>query len=141
MSDSVCPLEEGDRIDHRMFGMGTVAGAPVAVVGADPRHGLCDAGWAVPVQWDDPNRTAARVMHHALRKVSLPESRPFTYWDRQWQPLVDAWLGARRAVEQLQLCFRPLPDVDDVAQAQQREVEAYQAMQDFLADEQGGRHP
>jgi len=81
MSGSNCPLEEGDRIDHNLFGFGTVVGAPIPMVGSNLRSasGVRDAGWSVPVKWDDPMRTAGAVMHQALRKVSSPDSRPFSH--------------------------------------------------------------
>lgn len=87
MSSLNFQFEEGDRIDHKLFGLGTVNGAPVAVVGPDVGRvgGVRDAGWRIPVRWDDPSRTAGAAMHHVLRKVSSPDSRPFAHWDRQWQ--------------------------------------------------------
>ena len=46
MTGSNCPFEEGDRIDHELFGFGTVAGAAVAMVGPDAGNvsGVRDAG-------------------------------------------------------------------------------------------------
>lgn len=90
MSSSNCPFEEDGRIDHKLFGSETVAGAPVAVVGPDARStgGLRDAGWPIPVKWDNLTRTAGAVMNQALHKVSSPDSWHFGHWDRQWQPLL-----------------------------------------------------
>lgn len=79
MSSSNCQFEVGDRSDHKLFGLGTVNGAPVAVVGPDVGRvgGVRDAGWRIPVRWDDPSRTAGAVMHHMLHKVSVqPSSGP-----------------------------------------------------------------
>lgn len=143
MSSSSCPLEEGDRVDHKIFGFGTVVGAPVAMVGPDLRrtNGVRDAGWSVPVKWDDPTRTAGAVMHQALRKVSSPDSRPFGHWDRQWQPLLQAWLAARHDVEQLSSSFRPVPEPDALTRMQDVERKAFEAMQRFWDAEQSGEHP
>lgn len=138
-----CPFEEGNRIDHKLFGFGTVAGAPVAMVGPDSRSvsGVRDAGWSVPVIWDDPKRTAGAVAHHALRKVSSQDSRPFAHWDRQWQPLLQAWLTARREVEQVSSSFRPVPESADLTRVQGAERSALEAMQRFWEEERTGGHP
>ena len=67
----------GDRIDHPNFGMGTVIGEPVAVAGAEtsPRCASEDRGRRVPVEWDDPGRTAgsAAVIRSSL--LSVPRQR------------------------------------------------------------------
>lgn len=67
-----CPFIDGDSVDHKLFGRGTVCGAPVGVVGPDmgSADGARGAGWRVPVRWDDATRTAEAVMHHVLTKVS-----------------------------------------------------------------------
>jgi hypothetical protein len=143
MQERVCPLKEGDRIDHRVFGFGTVDGEPVAMVAPDLRSptGTIDAGWMVSVRWDDPEREPSPIASFALRKVSSPESRPFTYWDRQWQPLVQGWLTARKAVEFASTSFRPPPDVEALNQLFVKEREALAAMQRFIQDEIDGCHP
>ncbi|NYT23649.1 hypothetical protein H0A73_08550 [Alcaligenaceae bacterium] len=143
MSSSNCPFEEGDRIDHKLFGFGTVAGAPVAVVSPDARStgGVRDAGWRIPVKWDDPTRTAGAVMHQALRKVPSADSRPFGHWDRQWQPLLQAWLVARRDVEQISSSFRPVPEPHALTRMQEVERNAFEAIQRFWEEEKSGQHP
>ncbi|RTL32638.1 MAG: hypothetical protein EKK47_04535 [Burkholderiales bacterium] len=136
------PLEEGDRVDHKIFGLGTVSDAPTAMVGPDMGHpsGLRDAGWSIPVKWDDPSRTAGAVMHHALRKVASPDSRPFSFWSQQWQPLLQAWIAARRETEQTLSSFRPTPDPVSVVSLKDNEQRAFEAMQRFLDDENSGKH-
>ncbi len=143
MTGSNCPFEEGDRIDHKLFGFGTVVGMPVAAVGPDSRSlsGVRDAGWNIPIRWDDPKQTAGAVMHQALCKVSSPDSRPFAHWDRQWQPLLQAWLVARREVERVSSSFRPAPETADLTQAQEAERRAFEAMQRFREEERAGGHP
>lgn len=143
MSSSVCPFEEGDRVDHKVFGLGTVSGAPRSMVGPDlgSPGGVRDAGWSIPVRWDDPARTASEVMHAGLRKVFSPDSRPFTYWDRQWQPLLQAWCAARREVERALSSFRPAPSPVDVERLRKAEQQAFNALQRFWEDERAGKHP
>lgn len=143
MSSSVCPFEEGDRVDHKIFGFGTVSGAPTPVVGPElsGTGSVQDACWSIPVRWDDPARTAGAVMHAVLRKVSSPDARPFTYWERRWQPLLQTWLAARRDVERALSSFRPAPTPADVARIRKVEQQAFDAIQLFLEDERSGKHP
>jgi hypothetical protein len=71
MADQVCPLKRGDRVRHKLFGLGTVSGKPVESVSGDLKSGgSVPAEWIVPVEWDDKNRTANRVAHTHLEKVS-----------------------------------------------------------------------
>lgn len=58
-------------------------------------------GYPVTVIWDDPTRRETTVMHWALSEVSSPDVCPYIFWDKQWQPLKEQWLKARREVEQL----------------------------------------
>lgn len=137
-----CPFEEGDRVDHKLFGFATVNGPPVAQVGPDATKpgGVREAGWSVPVAWDDSDRAPGRVASWALTKVASPDTRPFTYWDRQWQPLLTAWLSSRRAFEDAAKSFRPAPTPDQLTDLKRREDTAYAAMQCFWTDEQARRH-
>jgi hypothetical protein len=55
MKDESCsPFEEEDRVDHKIFGFGTVSDAAAPMCGPDinGRDGLRDAGWSIPVRWD-----------------------------------------------------------------------------------------
>ena len=143
MPSDKCPLEEGDRIDHKIFGFGTVSGEPVATVRPihQVRGGVESAGWRVPIRWDDTSRSDSQVMNQAIRKVSSPDSRPFSYWDRQWQPLLAAWLAARRDLEQACMAFRPQPDAAVVSKLLVREASAREVMERFRRDEADVRHP
>lgn len=136
MSSSNCQFEEDDRVDHKLFGLGTVDGAPVAVVGPDVGRvgGVRDAGWRILVRWDDPSRTAGAVASHAAQGI-VPDSRPFAHWDRRWQPLLQAWLAARREVETASSGFRPVPEPADLARVQEAERRAFEAMQRFWEQE------
>jgi len=142
MTESVCPFEEGDRVDHKLFGLGTVVGTPMALSGADhtTSSGVCDGGWRIPVHWDNSQVTATEVVHKVLFKVASPDTRPFTYWDRQWQPLLQAWLAARRKVEHLRSSFRPGPQPADLARAQEAEQSAFELMTEFMRQERSGGH-
>lgn len=143
MNADECPFIEGDRVDHQLFGMGTVCGTPVAMVGPDMESadGVRDAGWCVPVRWDDTTRTAEAVMHHVLTKVSSPDAHSFSHWDGQWQSLLHAWLTARRGVEEICATFRPVPAEDALMKAQAAERAAFDAMRGFWAAENSGGHP
>lgn len=141
MNAGDCPFTEGDRVDHKLFGLGTVCGNPVAMVGPDMESadGVRDAGWCVPVRWDDTTRTAEAVMHHVLTKVSSPDAYAFSHWDRQWQSLLHTWMAARRAVEDICATFRPVPAEETLMKAQAAEREAFEAMRCFWDEEKGGK--
>jgi hypothetical protein len=136
-----CPLEEGDRVDHPLFGLGTVTGAPVKVVGfSDRGYHVVPKGWRVPVTWGDCGRSPSDIDSDHLTKVASPEARPFTYWNRQWQLLLQAWKAARKAVEDHASAFRPMPDPARLQTLKREEDAAWEAMQHFLEDEAAGRH-
>ncbi len=72
------PLEEGDRVDHNIFGFGTVNGAPTATVGPDmSRHGaIRHAGWSILVrrryrQFAELQRAWASAPVVARRRASV----------------------------------------------------------------------
>ncbi|WFM72509.1 hypothetical protein [Halomonas sp. CKK8] len=151
MSQISCPVEEGDRVDHKLFGFGTVVGEPISSVRVEDyrftraHRNAQQEQWRILVRWDDPERAESSIVFKSdgsiIRKVSSPDSRPFTYWDRQWQPLLKAWLSARREVEQIASSFRPLPNYAELTRAIDAEREAYQAMQEFWEKEKEGKHP
>lgn len=116
---------EGDRVDHPKFGHGTV---------------LSIEKTAVEVLFDDIPDAPKRFIPSFATKISSPGSRPFKYWDREWQELRAAWLTARRAAETSLMGFRPAPDSAAVRAATAREDAARQAMEVFLQDERDGRH-
>lgn len=122
-------LAEGDVVDHKVFGIGTVKEVCRGRAGPDDRGGH---GYRVTVEFADPPRTVP-LMDWALKKVSSPDTRPFVYWDRQWQPLHQQWLNARREVELVCKTFEPAPDESALAKAIEKERSAWQAMQVFIA--------
>lgn len=142
MTQPPCPLAEGDRVDHRKFGLGTVVaidGPPSVGAPRGPGSPPPNA-WKVTVACDDPARGAIRVLSTFLTKVASPDARPFVYWDRQWRPLRDRWLQARDAVEKALETFRPLPDPDVLARLRAAEQEALESLERFLAEERAGAH-
>jgi hypothetical protein len=138
-----CAFAEGDRVEHKLFGIGTVMDAPVAAVGAAlhaPRR-VKQAGWRMVVRWDDASRDACTVMDFALRKVASPESRPFSHYERHWNPLREEWLETRRRVEGLLSRFRPPCDPVALTDALEAEARALAALTRFVRDESDGKHP
>ncbi|GGD15130.1 hypothetical protein [Aureimonas glaciei] len=95
----------GDRIEHPSFGLGTVNGAPVAVVETESslRFGVEDRGWRVPVEWDDPGRTSGSVGCDSIKLVDRPDAKGGAYWNHEFKNLLaqlsttrsqtDAYLG------------------------------------------------
>ena len=70
MANPICPFKEGDRVKHKLFGLGTVSGKPVKSVRSDLKSGdVVPTEWIVFVKWDDKNRTASSVVHTFLEKV------------------------------------------------------------------------
>ena len=141
MKDEQRPFDEGDRVEHRLFGFGTVTGQAGALVAANPSGGVRDSGWSVSVRWDDESRGPSKVIHHVLRKVSSPDSRPTSFYDRQWQPLYQNWFAARMEVQRICAEFRPPPEPAALARAQAVERTSFEAMQAFWAAERNGEHP
>ncbi len=141
MKNEERPFDGGDRIEHRLFGFGTVTGEPGPLVGPDSQGGVRDAGWRVSVLWDDESRGHSEVIHHVLRKISSPDSRPTSFYERQWQPLRQNWLAARMEVQRICAEFRPPPEHAAIARAQAVEREAFEAMQAFWDAESAGEHP
>lgn len=119
---------EGDVVDHKLFGLGKVKAVDDrGYVNAGPSTGN---GYPVTVVWDDPTRREATVMHWALSKVSSPDVRPFLFWDKQWQPLREEWLKARREVELRCATFEP--EWRKLDEAIDAEEEAWGKMRDFI---------
>jgi hypothetical protein len=135
------PFDEGDRVEHRLFGFGSVTGQPSASSAGSPEGGVRDSGWRVSVLWDDKSRGPSEVIHHVLRKVSSPDSRPTSFYDRQWQPLRQNWLSARMEVQRICAEFRPPPEPAALTRAQAVEQAAFEAMQAFWTAESNGEHP
>ena len=120
--DGHAQIEEGDIVDHKLFGLGKV----LSVEGKDSHQ------YRVTVAWGDPGRKDSTVMGWALKKVASPDVRPFVYWDKQWQVLRKAWLDARRKVELHCQTFDPEPDKQALAKAISAETGAWDAMVKFL---------
>lgn len=138
-----CPLAWGDRVSHKLFGFGTVNGEPIAMMRGDMRHGTVPAGWSVPVEWDDSTRTAGKVGHSALEKVSTPDAKGAHYWHHQWKRLLDACTAARRDNEVLlSNSFRTTPPFSeaDFKAKLEAEREAIDDLLQFLRDDAAGEH-
>ena len=123
--DKAAAIGEGDRVDHRKFGLGTVTEVE---------------GDIIEIDFDDRPGEIKRVLVSFVIKVASAETRPFKFWDRQWQPLRTAWLEARRAFETEASGFRPLPDAERLAHLKAEEIAAWEAMLAFTEDEKQGLH-
>lgn len=139
------PFQWGDRIDHKLFGFGTVDGEPIAVCGADPRtHRTVPKGWRVPVKWDDPNRTATRVASFALRLVTRPDAKGGPFWNHEYRKLLEKASKARAATDAaMERSFRP-NEGDGIARldsALDAEQSAIADLRTFLEADEAGDHP
>lgn len=124
------PLQWGDRVDHKKFGLGTVDGEP--------------EGEKVRVIWDDPNRAPARVVSSFLRLVTRPDAKGGAFWNHEYGKLLETVKSARGASDTaLANAFRP--KVGDglaaIDQALAIEAEALDALRSFLLADEMGEHP
>lgn len=118
-------IGEGDRVDHRKFGFGTVIDV---------------TGNQIEIDFDDHPGDVKRVMASFLTKIASAESRPLKFWDREWQRLQAAWLKARRDFEAAAAQFRPLPNTTALARLKAEEETAWATVQAFVEDERLDRH-
>jgi len=123
-------IAEGDIVDHKLFGLGKVQA--VDDRGYINGTGANGNGHPVTVAWDDPDRRECTVMNWALKKVSSPDVRPFIFWEKQWQPLREDWLKARREVELLCKTFEPAPEWRRLDEAIEAEAAAWVRMKEFI---------
>lgn len=144
MSHEECPLKRGDRISHKLFGFGTVAGEPVAVVGPDTStFKSVPRGWSVPVEWDDRRRAPGRMASDALDKVSSPHTKGVHYWHHQWKKLKQAYDEAHTKTGALLAeSFRASPPFSYDAFAAQHAIEqkALNELVEFLRQDAAGEH-
>lgn len=119
---------EGDVVDHKAFGLGKVKG--VDDRGHNNAGSNTGPGYPVTVVWDDQTRRETTVMNWALSKVSSPDVRPYIFWDKQWQPIREEWLKARRQVEKLCATFEP--EWQKLDEAIDAEEEAWVKVRDFI---------
>ncbi|MDR6872685.1 hypothetical protein J2Y55_003704 [Bosea sp. BE125] len=99
-SELESPIQWGDRVDHKKFGLGTVKGEPDARSGASQElQSIEHKGWAVPVTWDDPTREDSMVMSTFLKVVSRPDAKGGAYWNHEFQKLTKRVLAARQATD------------------------------------------
>ncbi|MEL6202288.1 MAG: hypothetical protein AAFR39_07995 [Pseudomonadota bacterium] len=138
------PFQWGDRVDHKLFGLGIVNGDPVAVCGPAPRtHEIVSKGWRVPVKWDDPSRTATSVACFVLRLVTRPDAKGGAFWNHEYKKLLERVLKARATSESaMKEGFRPHDGggTERVSRALKQEQEAVAELQEFLKADEAGDH-
>lgn len=111
-----CSFEWSDRVDHRIFGLGTVTGDPMAGIGATKYgHETEFKGWRIPVTWDDPGRGSFAVMDYTLRVTDRPGAKGGAFWSSEYGKLVSDTQSARKNTDQaFEKAFRR-PDGNGVA--------------------------
>lgn len=139
-----CPFQWGDRIDHKLFGFGTVDGDPVASVGMNPKTYRTEPrGWMVPVKWDDPERTATQVASVALNLVTRPDAKGSAYWNNEYQKHLKSIQVARTATDTaLKNAFRPHKGngLEALQRALEEEQDCMETLKAFLKDDANGEH-
>lgn len=145
-----CPIQWGDRVDHKMFGFGTVVGEPVPVVGGSLEGPpfIVPSGWRITVNWDDPTRPQSDTSFdpdrsNVLQKVSSPTALGHAYWENEWRKRLDVLLVARGATDgYLKDAFRKKPSFSSrtLAELRDHESHALAELEDFLAADERGEH-
>jgi hypothetical protein len=135
----LCRFKEGDLIQHQVFGLGTVAGAPQSLGEASPPDGEAMEGWLVPVRWHDSEHPASVMMDSALEKVASSGAPSSDGVDTRWRSLLLAWTTARRLVEEAYSTIRSSSDRALLREALEKEERAREAMEQFLAEDRQGR--
>jgi hypothetical protein len=135
----------GDRIDHPNYGMGTVIGEPIAVAGAEPspRFGSDDRGWRVPVEWDDPGRTAGSVSSDSIKMVERPDAKGGAFWNHEFQRLLSQAISARSVTDiSLRAAFRHRQgsQVGDIKALIEAEQQILNKVLQFLNVDETGNH-
>lgn len=140
-----CPFEWGDRIDHKLFGFGTVNGEPSRSYGGDSRtFKTIKKGWSVPVKWDDPDRQASTFSSNALRLVTRPDAKGGQFWGHEYEKLLKQVTEARAATEvALKQGFRPNEGsgLTKIDRALNKEQVAIAKLKEFLEADEAGDHP
>lgn len=124
------PLQWGDRIDHKKFGLGTVDGEP--------------NGAKVHVIWDAPNRAPTWVVSLFLRLVARPDAKGGAFWNYEYSKLLKTVENTRAATNtELAIAFRPLDGngLSRLELALESEVKALNDLRDFLSADEQGEHP
>ena len=135
----------GDRIEHPNFGLGTVIGEPIAVAGAEPspRFGSEDRGWRVPVEWDDPGRTAGSVSSDSIKMVERPDAKGGAFWNHEFQRLLSQAISARAITDvSLRAAFRHLQgsQVGEIRTLIEAEQQILNKVLQFLNVDETGSH-
>lgn len=145
-----CPLQWGDRVDHKKFGFGTVVGEPVPVVrgSAEGPPFIVPSGWRVTIDWDDPALPQGEYVFDPARtntfqKVSSSNARGQAYWENEWRKCLEALLAARAATDAyLKGAFRRIPpfSFEALAELQEQERRALTDVERFVEADERGEH-
>lgn len=148
-----CPIQWGDRVDHRQHGFGTVNGNPTPYYGGSYEGGVAwtgVSGWHVPVSWDDPDVAVSEADFHRFGKsannlvlIDRPDAKGVRYWEAKWAELIKSVQSARQATDrQIDRSFRSgtAQSHAELAQLLEQEVEAIKALQDFTNRDNAGEH-
>ena len=139
-----CPFQWGDRINHKLFGLGTVDRNPVGVCGPDRQgHQTVSQGWTIPVKWDDENRTAAKVASFALRLVTRLDAKGGAYWNNEYKKLLEVVQDVRANTDaNLLAAFRPNEGTarSTLDELLKLENAALEKLRNFLTDDENGNH-
>jgi len=135
------PFEWNDRIDHHVFGLGTVTGEPRPAGSAGNGR---QATWLIQVTWDDIDRPPSSILSSHLRLISRPDAKGGVYWRNEYQNVLEPALRARQHVNDLMSkAYRGQngDDVEALKEALSREKAVVFDVVEFLDADERGDHP
>lgn len=148
-----CPIQWGDRVDHRQHGFGTVNGHPTPYFAGSYEDGVARtgvSGWHVPVSWDDPDVSVVTADLHRFGKsannlvlIDRPNAKGVKYWEAKWAGLINAVQSARQATDkQIGQPFRSgsAQSQAELAHLLEQEMQAIRALQEFTSNDDAGEH-
>lgn len=145
-----CPVQWGDRVDHKKFGFGTICAEPIPMSGPSDRDPwVVAAGWRVRVEWEDPARQPMDIAYQpdgpnvVLTKVSSSAAKGYAYWQNEWRKHFEPVQAAsEETAAYLRQSFRTNPALSKAKlhELRRREDEAVKELVAFLDRDEAGEH-
>ena len=133
------PFQWGDRVDHKLFGLGVVNGEPT-----ESMNGRGETSWAVPVKWDASDRPDSKIGHAFLSLVERPDAKGGAFWANEHKKRLAPALTQIKALE-MALSESYRPKSQDASKRVRGALDAVQRsigdLLDFIEEDEKGHHP